>query len=148
MIQLQYSSGSEIQNRTVYVDTKYTGSLLKIYLTSSFSGDVTPVDATIISNNSTDYGGWILYEIQSSTVPTKSGQYDANIYELETSGSATWITAKSTWINETSDWESYSADTEVGSLLNSDRALVSGSDYDQIFKHQFEDQANFNVYHG
>ncbi len=148
MIQLQYASGSEIQNKTVYLNTQYTGSLLKLYLTDSFSGDVTPIDATIISNKTSKYGGWVLYEIESKYVPTNSGQYDANIYELEISGSDIWIDATSTWTNETSDWINYSAGQTVGKLLESDRALVSGSDYDPVYKHQFEEESNFTVYNG
>lgn len=147
MIQLQYST-TGIQNKALYVDSKYTGSLLRVSLTSSFTGDATNINAPVISNKSTEYGGWILYEIESSYVPTDSGQYDVNIYELETSGSSIWLEATSEWVNETDTWIDYLPNQIVKELLSNDRALVSGSDYDTTYKHQFEEQSNFTVYNG
>lgn len=148
MIQLTYASGSEVTNKAVWVGFNYTGSRLKLYLTSSFTGDVTGIDADIISSKTTPYGGWLLYEIPRNEIPSNSGQYDINIYELEISGSNIWIDASSTWTNTTSDWENYSAAQVIGEHLDQDRVIVSGSDYDPVYDHRFNDESNFYVYNG
>jgi hypothetical protein len=147
MIQLQYSA-SGISNKTVYIGTKYTGSLLRLQLTSSFSGDISNLTPTIISNKSNEYGGWIMYEVNNATIPTDSGQYFVNIYETDGSGGNTWIAATSTWDDEMETWSGYTGDLVLGNLLSQDRALVSGSDYDPIYKHQYQEESNFTVYNG
>lgn len=147
MIQLQYSS-TGISNKPVWVDTKYTGSLLRLSLTSSFTGDVTNINVDVISNKSTDIGGWLLYEVDKNKIPTDSGQYSANIYEAEAGGSPEWIYAQDTWTSEDETWIDYAGGVVIGSLLSQDRALISGSDYDTTYKYEFEEESNFTVYNG
>ena len=148
MLQLNYSS-SGIENKTVYIDTNYTGSEVKVYLSSSFSGDVTEFTSDIVSNKTSDYGGWILLEIDRNNLPTDSGQYDANIYELEPGSSGdTWVDARLSWVEVTDTWLGYSPGEIVGALLAYERALVSGSDYDTINKYNYENKSNYTVYNG
>lgn len=148
MLQLNYSS-SGIENKTVYIDTNYTGSEVKVYLSSSFSGDVTEFTSDIISNKTSDYGGWILLEIDKNEIPTDSGQYDCNIYQVEPGSSGdTWIDAKLSWVEVTDTWLDYSPGEIIGALLAYERALVSGSDYDTINKYNYENKSNYTVYNG
>lgn len=148
MLQLIYSS-SGITNSAIYVDTNYTGSKIKMYLTSSFTGDVTNISADLISAKTAPDGGWILAEINRDQIPTKSGQYIADIYELgEGTGNDTWIEATSAWINETQTWLEYSPGETIGDYLTTERVIVSGSDYDTISKYEFKDKSNFTVYNG
>lgn len=149
MLQLIYSS-SGITNPAIYLDTNYTGSTVKMYLTSSFTGDATAITGDIISNKTKPDGGWILVEIDKNSLPNKSGQYDANIYarEGEGTGGDTWIEATSKWTEVTQTWADYSPGEQIGAFLAFERAIVSGSDYDAINKYSFEDESNFTVYNG
>tara|TARA_R110000796_G_scaffold67409_2_gene154481 strand:- start:1745 stop:2272 length:528 start_codon:yes stop_codon:yes gene_type:complete len=175
MLQLNYSS-SGIENHAVYIDSNYTGSEVQIYLSSSFSGDITGFKSDITSNKTNEYGGWILLEVDKIDVPTKSGQYDCNIYQLEPGSSdGTWLGAKlkwtevtetwydyniyvgigytwseapDTWIQVTDTWRNYGPKEVIGSLLAYERVLVSGSDYDTINKYNFKDKSNYTVYNG
>ena len=149
MIQFIYSS-TGISNPAVYLDSHYSGSTVKLYLTSSFSGDETAITGEIISNKTKPDGGWVLLEVDRENLPTKSGQYDVNIYarEGEGTGGDTWIEATSKWTEVTQTWLEYSPGEEIGALLAEDRAVISGSDYDSSYKYEFEDESNFTVYYG
>lgn len=147
MIQLQYS-GSGISNKPIWLDTKYTGSLLRLQLTSSFTGDVTNITTDVISNKTTPNGGWILFELDKNKIPNKSGQYFANIYEATEGGADTWIEATSTWQTEDETWIDYAGDVAIGDLVATERALISGSDYDITYNYQYADESNFTVYNG
>lgn len=147
MIQLQYS-GSGISNKPIWLDTKYTGSLLRLQLTSSFTGDVTNITTDVISNKTTPNGGWILFELDKNKIPNKSGQYFANIYEATAGGADTWIEATSTWQEEDEAWIDYAGDIAIGDLVAAERALISGSDYDITYNYQYADESNFTVYNG
>ena len=147
MLQLIHSS-SGITNPAVYIDSHYTGSQVRFFVTSSFTGDVTTITTDVISNKTKPDGGWILVEMNRSSIPTKSGQYFTNIYGLITGAPAVWATTTEAWEDISDSWVSYSAGTALDRKLTDDRVIVSGSDYDTEYKYSFEDKSNFTVYNG
>lgn len=147
MIQFQYSSSGD-STKAIYASTQYSGSYVKVQLTSSFTGNVTTFDSDVTSNKSTSYGGWLLLAIPNNSLPTASGQYSVNIYGAVGGGlGASWIQAQTTWNTTVQTWLDYDPEVLTG-ILTEDRAMVSGSDYDTITKYQFEDESNFTVYNG
>ena len=147
MLQLIYPS-SGTTNPAVYLDAHYTGSQVRFYVTSSFTGDVTQITTDIISNKTKPDGGWILVEMNRSSIPTKSGQYFTNIYGLVTGAAAVWATTTDAWEDISDSWLTYSEGTTLGDKVADDRVIVSGSDYDDSYKYEFEDNSNYTVYNG
>lgn len=176
MIQLQYeSTGSS--TRAIFSDLQppVTASQLTLALTSSFEGEYSTIDLDVSSNKSNAYnGGWILFNISSSDVPTKSGHYTANIYEgititgetwanateiwsqaTDTWGNyiqdgipATWAQASQTWGETEENWVSYILPSVLGRLIATERVFVSGSDFDSVSTYENQELAYYNVYNG
>tara|TARA_R110000803_G_scaffold67293_1_gene128986 strand:+ start:886 stop:1332 length:447 start_codon:yes stop_codon:yes gene_type:complete len=148
MIQLDYKS-SGTKTLVFFTETETSASTGVITVTNDITGVETDIPGNITSNKVlADFGGWIALGITSSTIPTESGQYSANIYETGEL-QLTWGTAFKAWTNVKSEWINYVTESNAKiNLLNEDRALVSGSDYDVISTYSNEDIANFNVYNG
>lgn len=150
MLQFQYS-GSGTKTVAQWVDNRYDQSTVKYQFTSSFSGQRTVLDAAVTSNTSQDVlGGWLLLSSRNDLIPSASGQYDLNIYKvISGSGQPEWIYAAESWTQEVETWANYQGATDLlGDLLTTNRAFVSGSDYDPIYKYEFEDEPIYSVYDG
>lgn len=148
MIQLEYKS-SGTKTLVFFTETETSESTATLTVTNDVTGIATDIEGDILSNRVlADFGGWISLGITSSDIPTESGQYTADIYstgELQ----VTWGNAFKAWTTVQSEWINYVTESDAKiSLLNEDRALVSGSDYDTISTYSEEDIANFNVYNG
>lgn len=150
MLQFQYSS-SGTTTVAQWIDEAYSNNAVFYQFTSSFSGKRTQIDADVVSNTSQDtLGGWITLRNQNSDIPQASGQYTLNIYQtLSGSGNPEWIYASDAWTNENETWGTYSGVARgLGDLLTTNRAFVSGSDFDVITKYQYEDEPIYSVYDG
>lgn len=150
MLQFNYS-GSGTKTVAQWSDEKYTDTTVTYIFTSSFSGQRTQFDATITSNTTKDtLGGWLLIQNQNKFVPQESGQYILNIYQVASgSGNPEWIYAIDAWSNENETWEDYQgATSQVGDLITTNRAFVSGSDFDTIYKYSYQDEPIYSVYNG
>jgi hypothetical protein len=76
-------------NQVIYSDVPTTGSLVIIDFTSSYDHNLSsnyneffPLTSSIISNKTRGDGGWLSFEVSSSQVPTSSGQFTSNVYEV------------------------------------------------------------------
>jgi hypothetical protein len=148
MIQLEYKS-SGTKTLVFFTETQTSESTATLTITNDITGVETDIEGVISSNKVLeDFGGWISLDVQSNDIPTSSGQYTADIYstgELQ----VTWGTAFKAWATVQSEWINYVTESDAKiSLLNQDRALVSGSDYDTISTYLEAEMANFNVYNG
>jgi len=173
MIQLQYNdTGSSTVAIWSDLQPPFTGSEMTLQLTSSFEGNYSTQNVVISSNKSNTYdGGWILFNVSSSLVPTSSGHYTANIFEgidsIKTWLSATeiwdtiteewgsfgviaytWLEAPDNWIDVTDTWYTYGLTTIPGNQITTERVFVSGSDYDEQYKYTNEEISYYSVYNG
>lgn len=150
MLQFQYS-GSGTKTVAQFLDERYDETQVRYQFTSSYSGQRTQLDADVTSNTTNNVlGGWLLLESLNNLIPSSSGQYDLNIYKVTRPvANPEWIYAQDTWIQENEKWASYSGSgVIIGDLLTTNRAFVSGSDYDPIYKYEFEDEPIYSVYDG
>jgi len=177
MIQLQYSEvTSSFQNKVFWSDTQFTGSTVILALTSSFEGDYSTIGGDVVSNKSSNIGGWVQFTVSSSDVPTTSGFYEANIYEgcvdepvrwnnavdvwntvKETWEDwaigclipAVWNTTATKWNEVNAAWENYLvSEAGITQLIVTDRVFVSGSDYDPTYKYENQELSYYSVYNG
>jgi hypothetical protein len=178
MIQLQYSSATgSFQNKVFWSDSSITSSYVVLTLTSSFAGDYSVIQGDIVSNKANNInGGWVLFEISSSNVPTQSGYYEANIYEgcidqpvVWNEANVKWNEAKKRWNdwaigclqkviwsqatdkwNEVEDaWNNYKESSAgIEELITQERIFVSGSDYDTLDVYEYQEQGYYTVYNG
>ena len=150
MLHFQYS-GSGVKTVAQWVDNRYSYGKVKYQFTSSFSGQRTLLDADVTSNTSQDnLGGWLLLESRQDLIPSASGQYTLNIYEVipSTSGSE-WIYATPLWSQEDETWAAYEGSNDItGAQLTANRAFVSGSDFDTIYTYDFKNEPIYSVYDG
>jgi hypothetical protein len=149
MIQLQYEpTGSSSQAIWSDLQPQVTASSLSIALTSSFEGNYKSINVNVSSNKSNAYGGWILFNVSSSAVPTASGHYTADIYEGGLSTPAIWNQTSDVWNTITQTWSNYQISGLVGRLITTERVFVSGSDYNAIDTYENQELAYYNVYNG
>ena len=149
MLQLYYESGStQTTSTALWTDQYITSNETKVAvaLTSSYSGYTSSYSASISSN--TTYpsgGGWIIFQSPKNLVPSSSGQYLADVYLVgDGNNSLIWDLANVKWSEANFTWLDF---TLFGNKISdNERAFVSGSDYDNIYKYEFEDNAIFNVY--
>lgn len=149
MLQLYYESGStQTTSTALWTDQYVTSNRTKVAvaLTSSYSGYTSSYSASISSN--TTYpsgGGWIIFQSPKNSVPSSSGQYLADVYLVsDGDNSLIWNLANVKWSEANFTWLD---STLFGNKISdNERAMVSGSDYDNIYKYEFEDNAIFNVY--
>lgn len=175
MIQLQYSdTGSSTIAIWSDLQPPFTGSEMSFTLTSSFEGNYSSQNVVVSSNKSNAYnGGWILFNVSNSLIPTSSGHYTANIFEgvpeiskLWINTTETWNTITDTWLgygttaytwlgapdnwNEVvQNWLEYGEGTTSGRKITTERTFVSGSDYDEQFKYETQQELSYySVYNG
>jgi len=173
MIQLQHNpTGSSTIAIWSDLQPPFSGSEMSFTLTSSFEGDYSTTNVTVSSNKSNAYsGGWILFDLSSSLVPTSSGHYTANIFEgissIQTWNNTTdiwssitdawvsfgiipysWIEAPDAWADITDTWYTYGFTTIPGRTITTDRVFVSGSDYDEQYKYENQELSYYSVYNG
>lgn len=148
MIQLEYTS-SGAKEIAFFTETQTSASTAVIQLINDISGIESNVSGNIVSNKVLDdFGGWILLSVTSSGIPTESGQYTAKIYETGEL-QVTWGTAFKAWGAVKSEWGYYTTESDAKiNLLDEDRAIVSGSDYDTIEVYSYQDNSYYNVYNG
>jgi len=151
---LQFNKSEALNKNAVYLDSVNTSSGyyddLKVvysqsYDLSSGSFDVTPLSTP------TAYRNWLVIQNLGSVVPTPSGQYDIEIYTVTSgSGEAIWGTFASLWSAVTDTWGDVSGgDDELGDLLYSDRAYISGSNETSITQYVSPDElGQYVTYNG
>ena len=98
MLRFNSTASANINNNTFWSETNFTGSEVVLLFTSSFSGHTEKVISDITSNKFNGFGGWIIIETPTNTVPTGSGQYSLNIYGGNPIAS-TWGNFDTKWKN-------------------------------------------------
>ena len=107
-------------------------------VTGSFPGDV------ISDPQNTPY---VIATFSGSFLPSASGQYDFKMNEL-VFGIAIWNETIDQWQLANTNWESAQA-TNVGDLINEERAIISGSDVTPITEYVSPNEnARYTVYLG
>ena len=127
----QLSKGQPVNTVAFYPnELPASGSQILMDYTQSYSKTVSgSIQASIISNPQNT--PWVITQFSGSLLPSASGQYDFNIYELTPGGIAIWNTDIDQWQAANTNWESATG-TILGDLLSTDRAIISGSDVEPI----------------
>lgn len=121
MIQLNKST----QTNTVafYPEATISASVDQLFV--SYSQDINrnggDFRASISSKNN-----WVVATVSGSVVPSPSGLYTLDIYELVEGDPLVWNTAAQDWENVLSTWNSDAVEV-IGDLIATERAYVSGS---------------------
>ena len=148
MLQLRYESGSSATTSTAVWSSEavapgITG--VTVDLTASFSNNTSSYSADISSNKTYPSGGWIIFQTPKGLIPSSSGQYDASVFLFVSGGiSDIWSQADVKWAEADFTWigtEEYGT-----AITTTERAIISGSDYSDIYKYEFEDESIFHVY--
>ena len=124
-----------------------SGSQLLMNYTQSYSKTVTGSIQSLITSNPQNTP-WVITQFSGSLLPSASGQYDFNIFELTPGGIAIWNTDIDQWQAANTNWES-ARGTILGDLISTDRAIISGSDVTPLTKYLSPDEnARYTVYIG
>lgn len=124
-----------------------SGSGVLFTFTQSYSNTVTgSIQASVISDPSNT--SWVIAQFSGSLLPSASGQYTFESFELITSGSAIWNLDITQWQAAATNWES-AIGTLLGDLISTDRAIISGSDVTPITEYVSPNEdARYTVYLG
>jgi hypothetical protein len=124
-----------------------SGSSILMDYTQSYSNTVTgSIQATVISDPHNT--PWVIAQFSGSILPSASGQYNIDIYELNTSGAAIWNTTIDQWQAANTPWDN-AIGTVLGDLLTQERAIISGSDVTPITEYVSPNEdARYTVYIG
>jgi len=151
---LQFNRSEATNKNAVYLDTVNTGSgyyaNLQVVYSQSYDLSSGSFDVTATSIP-TAYRNWLVISNSGSVVPTPSGQYDIEIYTVDTSsGEAIWSTFSNTWSSVTATWSTVGDSvTTLEDLIYSDRAYVSGSNETSITQYVSPDEiGTYVTYNG
>jgi hypothetical protein len=138
MIQLNQSEATNIV--ALYPDSTYNPAnptLLAVRFSGSQDYDrfATIFMASIYSNNYP----WIVVQLTGSEVPNPSGQYTLQAFQLVATGSAVWNTDADQWELANTTWDDATYE-ELGDLITTVRAFVSGSDVTPITQYVSPDE--------
>jgi len=145
---LQLNKSQAVNTIAIYPNEVVTsGSELLMVYTQSYSNTVTgSIQAFVISNPANT--SWIIAQFSGSLLPSASGQYTFDSYELIPSGSSIWNLDIEQWQAANTNWESASGAT-LGDLISTDRAIISGSDVTPITEYVSPNEnARYIVYLG
>ena len=144
----QLSKEQAVNTVAIYPnETLPSGSDILMVFTQSYSNTVTgSIAASVISNPAdTPY---IIAQFSGSALPSASGQYNFEIFELQLSGSLIWNTSFVQWENALTIWNSASG-SNLGDKISEDRAIISGSDVTPITEYVSPNEnARYKVYLG
>ena len=138
MIQLNQSQATNTV--ALYPDSTYSPidpTLVAVKFSGSQDYDrfATVFSASIYSNVSP----WIVVQVTGSSVPNPSGQYTLQAYQLTATGSAIWDTDGDEWQLANTTWDNATYE-EMGDLITTVRAFVSGSDVTPITQYVSPDE--------
>jgi hypothetical protein len=143
MLQLNSNTGSNVIAVIPNITGSYSGSILVEFIYDYTWASSSIVPATVITNNN-----YLIMDITGSNLPTASGLYTVNFFSGSLSNDLTWSTWTPTWTTLTSLWPSYSGSVIIvtGSLIDTERAWVSGSNDPNIIQYLSQSQSTFKVY--
>jgi len=136
---LQLNKSQTINTIAFYPDSPISASVTTIKLSGSQDYDRNPsvFNATVTSNpNDTP---WVIAQFSGSLLPSASGLYSYEIYELTQGAALIWNLTNTQWQAETTIWNA-TGSSVVGNLLVTTRALISGSDVTPITQYVSPDE--------
>ena len=151
---LQFDKSIPINSNAVYADVDLlqplTSSILYLDFSQSYDNSNTAeVIGYLINNPGTNGNNFLVYQVSASALPTASGQYTVETYDVINTPGAnyTWINASFKWNEDPDTWAEL---TNVkGALLSTDRAYVSGSDGSPITQYVSPDEnGTYTTYNG
>jgi hypothetical protein len=123
---LQLSKNKALNTFAIYPNVLPTdGNGLYIVYSQSYDESNGTLQAEVISNSQNT--SWVIAQVSGSALPSASGQYVFDTYELLNSGSAIWNTFTQNWEAAITTWNNATY-FEIGDLISTDRAFISGSD--------------------
>jgi hypothetical protein len=123
-----------------------SGSGVWFEFTQSYSNTVTGSFPGVVISDPQDTP-YVIAKFSGSFLPSASGQYDFQMYEL-TFGPAIWDQVVDQWQQANTEWQSAVA-SNVGDLINEERAIISGSDVVPITQYVSPNEnASYTVYLG
>jgi len=143
MLQLDYNSNQVI---AIIPDSNLDTSSIVLKFTQDYNKLVTFSSASVSKK-----GDYLICLITGSQLPTASGLYTVDIYSGVIKNTLTWSEWTPTWTTLTETWPTYSGSIilTTGSLIDVERAWVSGSDEISInFYTSSNDNGQFYTYDG
>ena len=122
---LQLNKSQTTNTIAFYPNELTTGSLVYFSGSQDYDKSTSSFAATIISNPLTT--PWIVAQVSGSLLPSASGQYTYDVYDLNIGGALVWNLANTNWNEELTVWNDTSS-ISVGDLISNERAFISGSD--------------------
>ena len=124
---LQLSKGLATNIVAFYPDIPISSSATQIRFSGSqdYDRSSSVFDAVVTSN--VDETPYIIAEFSGSLLPSASGLFSYDVFELEIGGPLIWNLANTQWQLTTAVWNTATG-TQVGDKLVSLRAFNSGSD--------------------
>jgi len=122
---LQLNKSQTTNTIAFYPNELTTGSLVYFSGSQDYDKSTSSFAATIISNPLTT--PWIVAQVSGSLLPSASGQYTYDVYDLTIGGALVWNLANTNWNEELTVWNDTSS-ISVGDLISNERAFISGSD--------------------
>lgn len=123
---LQLNKSLPTNTVAFYPDSPISASIVDIRFSGSQDYDRSALvfQADVISNVATT--PWVVAQFTGSSLPTASGFYTLDVYELTTSFTI-WNLANENWEDVNQNWESYET-VQTADKLTTLRAYNSGSD--------------------
>jgi len=116
-----------------------SGSKIQMVFTQSYSNTVTgSFIADVISNPANT--PWVIAQFSGSFLPSASGQYTFDIYEVLIGGPLIWNLATSSWSSEITTWNSSGGSQTIGDQISTERAIISGSDVESLTEYVSPDE--------
>lgn len=140
MSMIQLNQSQAINTVALYPDSSYNPAnpaLLSVRFSGSQDYDRFPTEFT--SSVYSYKSPWIVVQFTGSFVPNPSGQYTLQAWQLTATGSAVWDTDGDQWQMANTTWDNATYE-ELGDLITTVRAFVSGSDVEPITQYVSPDE--------
>jgi len=125
---LQFNKSLGVNTNAAYIDTVNTASGYYDSLIVAYSQSYDQSNGTFrvtTQSSPTQYKNWLVFQNTGSLVPDYTGQYEVDIYtNVETA--AVWDQVAQPWNAYNEIWDD-AGEEQLGELLYSDRAWISGS---------------------
>jgi len=132
MLQLNHSASFN----TIAVLPAFSASLsssVVLRFSQDYDNSTKIVSGSVISNNN-----YLIIDVEGSQLPTASGLYTVDIYNGAITNTLVWSNWTPVWTTLTETWPTYSGSLilTTGSLLDIERAWVSGTNDVSVSQYQ------------
>lgn len=138
---IQLIKAQDINTVAFYPEAPVSASVnaIRIIYSQDINLNTGSFDGTIDSKNN-----WVVASISGSVIPSGSGQYTLEIYELTEGSPYVWNLANVIWNLANTTWDDAGAEIE-GGLIATERAYISGSNESSLTTYLSPGQAGYYI---